>query len=57
MMLPMALLAGATCIPISAAEVDRYRLLALMVRRGWGIEFEKPYLTRTIRALITEYCS
>ncbi|MBQ9005646.1 MAG: phosphotransferase [Atopobiaceae bacterium] len=43
--------------PIAAVEVDRYRLLALMVRRSWGIEFERPYLTRTIRTLITEYCS
>lgn len=43
--------------PIAASEVDKYRLLALLVRRSWGIEFERPYLTRTIRALITEYCS
>lgn len=43
--------------PISADEVDRYRLLALMVRRSWNIEFEKPYLTRVIRELIGKYGS
>ena len=41
--------------PISAENVDRYRLLALMVRRSWNIEFERPYLTKTIKALIGEY--
>ena len=29
-----------------------YRLLALILRRSWGIEFEKDYLTKTIRAMI-----
>ena len=38
--------------PISPVEVDRYRLLALILRRSWGIEFEKDYLTKTIRAMI-----
>lgn len=43
--------------PISAGEIDRYRLLALMVRRSWGIEFERPYLTSKIRELIGTYAS
>ena len=41
--------------PISADQIDRYRLLALMVRRSWNIEFERPYLTRTISELIAKY--
>ena len=41
--------------PITGAEIDRYRLPALMVRRSWNIEFERPYLTRTIRELIAKY--
>jgi hypothetical protein len=43
--------------PITAVEIDRYRLLALMVRRSWGIEFERPYLTGKIRELIGTYAS
>ena len=43
--------------PISAGEIDLYRLLALMVRRSWGIEFERPYLTGKIRELIGTYAS
>ena len=42
--------------PISAVEVDRYRLLALIFRRSWNIEFERPYLTNTIKDLINTYC-
>ncbi len=42
--------------PIDAAEVDRYRLLALIFRRSWNIEFERPYLTKAIRELIRKYC-
>ena len=42
--------------PISAIEVDKYRLLALIFRRSWGIEFEKPYLTRKIKELIDIKC-
>ena len=42
--------------PIDAVDTDRYRLLALIVRRSWNIEFEKPYLTKRIRSLITLYC-
>lgn len=41
--------------PLSADETDRYRLPALIVRRSWNIEFEKPYLTKTIRELIRKY--
>ena len=42
--------------PISPEEVDRYRLLALIIRRSWNIEFERPYLTSAIRSLIVRYC-
>lgn len=42
--------------PIRAIDVDKYRLLALIFRRSWNIEFEKPYLTKTIRELIDLYC-
>ena len=42
--------------PISEVAVDRYRLLALILRRSWNIEFEKPYLTRKIKDLIALYC-
>ena len=42
--------------PISAVAVDRYRLLALILRRSWNIEFERPYLTRKIKDLIALYC-
>ena len=42
--------------PISAEEIDRYRLLALLFRRSWNIEFERMYLTRAIRKQIRKYC-
>lgn len=42
--------------PISAEDVDKYRLLALIFRRSWNIDFEKEYLTGAIRSLITKYC-
>ena len=42
--------------PVSVLTVDRYRLLALIFRRSWDIEFEKPYLTGKIRELIDLYC-
>ena len=42
--------------PLSVLTVDRYRLLALIFRRSWDIEFEKPYLTGKIRELIDLYC-
>lgn len=41
--------------PLSAGEIDRYRLAALILRRHWNIAFEEPYLTKTIRALIATY--
>ena len=41
--------------PLSAEEIDRYRLAALILRRHWNIAFEEPYLTKTIRALIAKY--
>jgi aminoglycoside phosphotransferase (APT) family kinase protein len=41
--------------PLSAEEIDRYRLPALIIRRSWNIDFEKPYLTKTIRELIRKY--
>ena len=41
--------------PLSAEEIDRYRLAALILRRHWNIAFEEPYLTKTIRALIEKY--
>ena len=42
--------------PISDEEIDRYRLLALIIRRSWGIEFEKDNLTNKIKNLIKKYC-
>ena len=41
--------------PLSAEEIDRYRLAALLLRRHWNIAFEEPYLTKTIRDLIEKY--
>lgn len=41
--------------PLSAEEIDRCRLAALLLRRHWNIAFEAPYLTKTIRALIAKY--
>ena len=41
--------------PLSAEEIDRYRLAALILRRHWNIAFEEAYLTKTIRALIEKY--
>ena len=38
--------------PISQEELDKYRLLAMIIRRSWDIESEKEYLTKTIRELI-----
>lgn len=43
-------------MPISAEEIDKYRLLALMIRRSWNIEFEKENLLNKIKALIKKYC-
>lgn len=41
--------------PISPAELDRWRLPALIFRMSWNIAFERPYLTKTIRELIARY--
>ena len=38
--------------PISQEELDRYRLPAMIIRRSWGIESERVYLTNTIREMI-----
>ena len=43
-------------MPISEDEVDKYRLLALIIRRSWNIEFEKENLINKIRNLIKKYC-
>lgn len=43
-------------MPIDAEEIDRYRLLALIIRRSWGIEFERENLTNKIKNLISKYC-
>ena len=43
-------------MPISAQEIDKYRLLALIVRRSWNIDFEKENLTNKIKDLIKKYC-
>jgi len=42
-------------MPVSKDEVDKYRIVALIVRRSWNIEFEKDYLTKTIKSLINKY--
>ncbi len=41
--------------PLAEEDIDRYRLLALIIRRGWNIEFERPYLTKVIPELIRKY--
>ena len=43
-------------MPISADEIDRYRLLALIIRRSWNIEFERKNLIGKIKKLIEKYC-
>ena len=43
-------------MPISAEEIDKYRLLALIIRRSWNIEFEKENLLNKIKKLIEKYC-
>ena len=43
-------------MPISAEEIDKYRLLALIIRRSWNIEFEKENLLGKISNLINKYC-
>ena len=43
-------------MPIDDKEIDKYRLLALIIRRSWGIEFERENLTNKIKNLIKKYC-
>ncbi|MBQ0036754.1 MAG: phosphotransferase [Firmicutes bacterium] len=43
-------------MPISSEEIDKYRILALIIRRSWGIEFERENLTNKIKNLIKKYC-
>ena len=43
-------------MPIDEKEVDKYRLLALIIRRSWGIEFERKNLMNKIKDLIKKYC-
>ena len=43
-------------MPISAEEIDKYRLLALIIRRSWNIDFEKENLLNKIKNLINKYC-
>lgn len=43
-------------MPISAEEIDKYRLLALIIRRSWNIEFEAKNLLNKIKKLIEKYC-
>lgn len=43
-------------LPIDKAEVDKYRIIALIIRRSWGIEFEHNVLNKQIRDLIKKYC-
>ena len=43
-------------MPITDSEIDKYRLLALIIRRSWGIEFEKKTLIKQIKELIYKYC-
>ncbi len=43
-------------MPLEESEVDKYRLLALIVRRSWNIDFEKDNLTKKLKDLINRYC-
>lgn len=43
-------------MPISEEEVDKYRMVALIVRRSWNIEFEKEILKGHLKELIKKYC-
>ena len=43
-------------MPISAEEIEKYRLLALIIRRSWDIDFEKENLLNKIRNFIKKYC-
>lgn len=41
---------------VDEKEVDKYRIIALIVRRSWGIEFEHQNLVKQIKSLIERYC-
>jgi aminoglycoside phosphotransferase (APT) family kinase protein len=43
-------------MPLAEEEVDKYRMVALIVRRNWNIEFEKETIANQIRNLIKKYC-
>lgn len=43
-------------MPVDENEVDKYRIIALIIRRSWGIEFEHQTLNKQIRDLIKKYC-
>lgn len=41
-------------MPLDKSEVDKYRLVALVVRRNWNIDFEKDNLINKIRNIISK---
>jgi len=43
-------------MPLDEKTVDKYRLLALIIRRSWAIEFEHANLINQIKNLIKKYC-
>ncbi len=43
-------------MPVDKIEVDKVRIIALIIRRSWGIEFEHQVLNKQIRELIKKYC-
>ncbi|MDD4000048.1 MAG: aminoglycoside phosphotransferase family protein [Bacilli bacterium] len=44
-------------MPLKKEDIDQYRMVALIVRRSWNIEFEKENLANQIRGLIKKYCN
>lgn len=43
-------------MPVDQNEVDKYRIIALIIRRSWLIEFEHQNLVKQIKELISRYC-
>lgn len=43
-------------MPINKDEIDKYRMIALIIRRSWDIDFEKEILAKHIRELIKKNC-